>query len=218
MVSDADLLAVPGDHGITPAALPPPTRTATESVLRSAGFRPAAAGHSARGSACERPALSRCRAAPSRWSTSAASSSRRPAGGGLPTQMAVGCKGEWSSAGIVTRIPNSLGLRYLDLLIRGTSRLRHRPAGPGRLPAPPGRPQRGLAEAEQWNDTERASRLQAEKAFLVRELAAATGPSVPAPAAPIPRLASQAERTGKTSVEHCVLPCLSATDEAEPWS
>ena len=32
-----------------------------------------------------------------------------------------------------------------------------------------------LAEAEQWNDTERASRLRAEKDFLVRELAAATG-------------------------------------------
>jgi hypothetical protein len=32
-----------------------------------------------------------------------------------------------------------------------------------------------LAEAEQWNDTERASRLRAEKDFLVRELTAATG-------------------------------------------
>src|SRR5262249_47385510 len=32
-----------------------------------------------------------------------------------------------------------------------------------------------LAEAEEWNDTERASRLRAEKDFLVRELAAATG-------------------------------------------
>ena len=32
-----------------------------------------------------------------------------------------------------------------------------------------------LAEADQWNDTERASRLRAEKDFLVRELAAATG-------------------------------------------
>jgi hypothetical protein len=31
------------------------------------------------------------------------------------------------------------------------------------------------AEAERWNDTERASRLRAEKDFLVRELAAATG-------------------------------------------
>ena len=32
-----------------------------------------------------------------------------------------------------------------------------------------------LAEAEQWNDTERASRLRAEKDFLVHELAAAAG-------------------------------------------
>ena len=32
-----------------------------------------------------------------------------------------------------------------------------------------------LAEAEQWHDTERASGLRAEKDFLVRELAAATG-------------------------------------------
>jgi len=32
-----------------------------------------------------------------------------------------------------------------------------------------------LTEAEQWHDTERASRLRAEKDFLVRELAAATG-------------------------------------------
>jgi hypothetical protein len=32
-----------------------------------------------------------------------------------------------------------------------------------------------LAEAEAWRDTERASRLRAEKDFLVRELAAATG-------------------------------------------
>jgi hypothetical protein len=32
-----------------------------------------------------------------------------------------------------------------------------------------------LAEAERWNDAERASRLRAEKDFLVRELAAATG-------------------------------------------
>ena len=32
-----------------------------------------------------------------------------------------------------------------------------------------------LAEAQEWHDTERASRLRAEKDFLVRELAAATG-------------------------------------------
>jgi hypothetical protein len=54
------------------------------------------------------------------------------------------------------------GLRYLDLLIRQ----------PGcELAAL----NKDLAEAEQWNDTERASRLLAEKDFLVRELAAATG-------------------------------------------
>jgi hypothetical protein len=32
-----------------------------------------------------------------------------------------------------------------------------------------------LAEAEEWNDTERASRLRAERDFLVREITAATG-------------------------------------------
>src|SRR5262249_62292013 len=32
-----------------------------------------------------------------------------------------------------------------------------------------------IAEATEWNDTERASRIRAEKDFLVRELAAATG-------------------------------------------
>ena len=32
-----------------------------------------------------------------------------------------------------------------------------------------------LAEAQEWHDTERASRLRAEQDFLVRELAAATG-------------------------------------------
>jgi hypothetical protein len=32
-----------------------------------------------------------------------------------------------------------------------------------------------LAEAEQWNDTERASRARAERDFLLRELASATG-------------------------------------------
>jgi hypothetical protein len=32
-----------------------------------------------------------------------------------------------------------------------------------------------LAQAERWNDTERASRLRAEKDFLIHELAAAAG-------------------------------------------
>jgi len=117
-------------------------------------------------------------------------------------------------AGERTRLPDSLGLRYLDLLVRqpgqelAASEL-VRLAGAG--PAGPGaastaaradglREATGaaaddvldsraraayrqrladldadLAEAEEWNDTERASRIRAEKDFLVRELAAATG-------------------------------------------
>ena len=112
-----------------------------------------------------------------------------------------------------TRVPDSLGLRYLDLLVRNPGRelaamdlvrLAAPPAGPAR-PAPrapadglhemSGAPagdildrqartayrqrladlDEELAEAEEWHDTERASRLRAEKDFLVRELAAATG-------------------------------------------
>ena len=108
------------------------------------------------------------------------------------------------------RVPDSLGLRYLDLLIRYPGRELaaldlvqlaaatgpastatsedglHNASGTGadevldqqartayrqRLTAL----DEDLAEAEAWNDTERASRLRAERDFLVRELAAATG-------------------------------------------
>jgi hypothetical protein len=109
-----------------------------------------------------------------------------------------------------TRVPDSLGLRYLDLLIRQPGRdlaaldLVRLTAAAG--PAAAAAAEDGLhdasgtgadevldqqaraayrqrltaldeelAEAEEWHDTERASRLRAEKDFLVRELAAATG-------------------------------------------
>jgi hypothetical protein len=117
-------------------------------------------------------------------------------------------------AGERTRLPDSLGLRYLDLLVRQPGRelaaselvrlAGAGPAGPGAASAAAradglheatGAPaddvldsraraayrQRladldaDLAEAGEWNDTERASRIRAEKDFLVRELAAATG-------------------------------------------
>ena len=119
--------------------------------------------------------------------------------------------GSSASPGAITRVPDSLGLRYLDLLVRHPGREltaldlvqprprparrpphahRRRPAR--RVRAHPPSPildqqartayrqrltelDEELAEAEQWNDTERASRLRAEKDFLVRELAAATG-------------------------------------------
>jgi hypothetical protein len=113
-------------------------------------------------------------------------------------------------AGTVTRVPDSLGLRYLHLLIGQRGRevtalelvqlaAATDPAGPV-TPADDLHDASGtgadevldqqaraayrqrltelgedLAEAEAWNDTERASRLRAEKDFLVRELAAATG-------------------------------------------
>jgi hypothetical protein len=115
-------------------------------------------------------------------------------------------------ADAVTRVPDSLGLRYLDLLVRHRGRdlaavelVRLAAVGPAG-PAGSATPADGLhdaseasadpildrqalaayrqrltaldadlAEAEAWNDTERASRLRAEKDFLVRELAAATG-------------------------------------------
>jgi hypothetical protein len=51
-----------------------------------------------------------------------------------------------------------------------------------------------LAEAEQWDDTERASRLLAEKAFLVRELAAATGPAATGLGGRPRRLGTESER------------------------
>jgi hypothetical protein len=107
------------------------------------------------------------------------------------------------------RVPDSLGLRYLDLLVRNPGRelaavelAQLAAAGPARTgtsaddlhdvsgtaadevldhQARAAYRQRladldtELAEAEQWNDTERASRLRAEKDFLARELAAATG-------------------------------------------
>jgi hypothetical protein len=113
-------------------------------------------------------------------------------------------------AGAVTRVPDSLGLRYLDLLVRQPGRELAAPelvqlaaaVGPAGTAAPAddlhdasgtgadevldqqaraAYRQRltgldeELAEAEAWHDTERASRLRAEKDFLVRELAAATG-------------------------------------------
>ena len=113
-------------------------------------------------------------------------------------------------AGAHTRVPDSLGLRYLDLLVRNHGRelaaveLVRLAAATG--PADPVSPADGLhdasgapaddildrqaraayrqriadldeelAEAEEWHDTERASRVRAEKDFLVRELTAATG-------------------------------------------
>ena len=109
----------------------------------------------------------------------------------------------------VTRVPDSLGLRYLDLLIRHPGRelaaldlIRLTAAvGPAAASSEDGLHDASgtgadeildqqartayrqrltgfdeeLAEAEAWHDTERASRLRAEKDFLVRELAAATG-------------------------------------------
>jgi hypothetical protein len=108
-----------------------------------------------------------------------------------------------------TRVPDSLGLRYLDLLIRQPGRdlaaldlvRLTAAAGPAAAAAEDGLHDASgtgadevldqqaraayrqrltgldeeLAEAEAWHDTERASRLRAEKDFLVRELAAATG-------------------------------------------
>jgi len=110
----------------------------------------------------------------------------------------------------LVRAPDSLGLRYLDLLIHNPGR--ELPALElVRLAAATGGASTGihdgdlhavteavaddildpqaraayrhrlaeldteLAEADQWHDTERASRLRAEKDFLLRELAAATG-------------------------------------------
>ncbi len=119
-------------------------------------------------------------------------------------------------AGEQNRVPDSLGLRYLRLLVGSPGQelaaadLVRLAAGPGagsggRLAAAEARadglhdqsataaddvldPQareayrqrlagleEELAEADDWHDTERASRLRAEKDFLIRELAAATG-------------------------------------------
>jgi AAA ATPase-like protein len=112
-------------------------------------------------------------------------------------------------ADAVTRVPDSLGLRYLDLLIRHPGRdlaaldlvQLAAATGPAAAAAEDGLHDASgagadevvdqqartayrqrltaldeeLAEAEAWHDTERASRLRAEKDFLVRELAAVTG-------------------------------------------
>jgi len=124
--------------------------------------------------------------------------------------------GYWAvrHAGTVARLPDSLGLRYLDLLIRNPGRelaaldiIQLASPAPASTksarPAPPGPAQHpvtataaddildaralaefrrrlaelddDLAEAEQWNDTERASRARTERDFLLRELASATG-------------------------------------------
>jgi len=118
-----------------------------------------------------------------------------------------------SYAGQRTRLPDSLGLRYLNLLVRQPGReltavelarlaAAAGPSGTGQASAraeglheATGAPagdvldararaayrqrladlDEDIAEAGEWNDTGRASRLRAEKDFLVRELAAATG-------------------------------------------
>jgi hypothetical protein len=116
-------------------------------------------------------------------------------------------------AGAVTRLPDSLGLRYLDLLVRNRGHelaaldlVQLAAAGSSGAGAPVVTRADGLhevsagvadevlddqaraayrqrlasleedlAQAEQWNDTERASRLRTERDFLIHELAAATG-------------------------------------------
>jgi hypothetical protein len=118
-----------------------------------------------------------------------------------------------SHAGALVRVPDSLGLRYLEVLVRNPGRELTAPelvtltgaAGAAGTASTPTQADdlhetRGadaddvldqqaraayrqrlseigeeLTQAEQWNDTERASRLRAEKDFLVRELTAATG-------------------------------------------
>jgi hypothetical protein len=123
--------------------------------------------------------------------------------------------GYWAlrRAGTVARLPDTLGLRYLDLLIRNPGRelaaldmIQLASATPAST-APPAAPRSpaehpitvtaaddtldaralaeyrhrlaelddDLAEAERWNDTERASRARAERDFLLRELTSATG-------------------------------------------
>ena len=124
--------------------------------------------------------------------------------------------GYWAvrHASTVARLPDSLGLRYLDLLIRNPDRelaaldiiqlASAQPASTASAGAePPGPAQHpvtataaddvldaralaeyrrrlaelddDLAEAERWNDTERASLVRTERDFLIRELASATG-------------------------------------------
>lgn len=117
-------------------------------------------------------------------------------------------------ADTVDRLPDSLGLCYLDVLLRNPGRelaaldiIKLASARPGST-APPGPAlsdpaqhpvtataaddvldaralteyrrrlaelDDDLAEAERWNDTERASRARGERDFLLRELASATG-------------------------------------------
>jgi len=124
--------------------------------------------------------------------------------------------GYWAvrHAGTVARLPDSLGLRYLGLLIRNPGRelpaldiiqlATAAPASTAPAGAAPSGPTQhpvtvttaddildaravakyrrrlaelddDLAEAEQWNDTERASRARTERDFLLRKLASATG-------------------------------------------
>lgn len=113
-------------------------------------------------------------------------------------------------AGTRSRVPDSLGLRYLDLLVRSPGRELAaldlvQLAGATGAAVAGARAEdlhevssadaddvldrqakdayrqritelgQELAEAEEWNDIGRASRLRAERDFLVRELAAATG-------------------------------------------
>lgn len=117
-------------------------------------------------------------------------------------------------AGTVARLPDSLGLCYLDVLLRNPGRelaaldiiqlASTRPASTAPAATAPSGPAQhpvtvtaaddildaraltqyrrrlaelddDLAEAERWNDTERASRARGERDFLFRELASATG-------------------------------------------
>ena len=115
-----------------------------------------------------------------------------------------------SCADALARVPDSLGLRYLDVLVRNPGDeltaleltrlaasagaagpavrdddLHDRPEAPADdILDPQARAayrnrlaelDTELAEAQQWNDTERASQLRTERDFLVHELVAATG-------------------------------------------
>jgi hypothetical protein len=131
----------------------------------------------------------------------------------VPGTLALNRDGDYWLIGYgdaLVRAPDSLGLRYLDLLIRNPGRelpaleLVQLAAATGGVTAgiqhgdlhdvsgaaaddildPQARAayrhrlaelDTELTEADQWHDTERASRLRAEKDFLLRELAAATG-------------------------------------------
>jgi non-specific serine/threonine protein kinase len=104
--------------------------------------------------------------------------------------------------GEAVRLPDSLGLRYLDLLTRnphrdlGALELVQLASSTGTRTAPVAGSRgdevldararaeyrrrltdldESLAEAAQWNDTGRAARLRAEREFLIQELAAAAG-------------------------------------------